>query len=138
MSLFVCFAWILALWPMVSGQSMGNGVSKYTRGQSDPRTCLKFFEKYLDGMEAPDDCRQGHCECATQGRAQVAGTRLKAPFGVHSINCTYHPYGEHSLADIEAMQTAEVNDFEGGYNQHLDSHLGVWVKYLKTTMKALK
>ena len=101
---------ILALCPMAWAQAMGRGISKYTRGQSDPRTCLAFFEEYLQGIEAPDDCRlEGRCECATQGRAQIDGTRLISPFGVHSINCTFHPYGEHSLADIEEMQTAEVS-----------------------------
>ena len=100
---------ILALCEMVSGQAMGRGISKYTRGQSDPRKCLSFFEEYLNGIEAPDDCRlEGHCECGTQGRAQVDGGLVLSPFGVHSINCSYHPYGEHSLADIEKMQTDEV------------------------------
>ena len=103
-------AGIVALGSMTSAQRMGSGISKYTRGQSDPRTCLSFFEKYLDGMEAPDDCTDGKCECATQGRAQVAGTRIINPFGVHAINCSYHPYGAHSLGDIEKMQTAEVHN----------------------------
>ena len=56
-------------------------------------------------------------------------------FGIHSINCSYHPYGEHSLADIEAMQSAEVNDFKDGYTQHLDSHVGVYVSDLRATME---
>jgi len=127
---------ILALCEMVNGQAMGRGISKYTRGQSDPRKCLSFFTEYLNGIEAPDDCRlEGHCECGTQGRAQIDGTLIVSPFGVHSINCSYHPYGEHSLADIEQMQTEEVNDFKDGYTQHLDSHLGVWVSDLKSTVE---
>jgi hypothetical protein len=57
---------------------------------------------------------------------------------VHSINCTYHPYGEFSLKEIEARQTKEVNDFNDGYNQHLDSHLGLWVSDLKTVVNKLE
>jgi len=127
----------LGLCALVNGQGMGHGLSKYTRGQSHPRTCLAFFEKYTDGVEAPDDCRLGKCECATQGRCQVLTSR-NSPFGIHSINCTYHPYGEHSLEDIENMQADELNDFKDGYNQHLDSHLGLWVSDLKDTMEKLE
>jgi len=36
------------------------------------------------------------------------------------------------------MQTAEVNDFKDGYNQHLDSHLGVWVSDLTATIDKLE
>ena len=99
---------VLALCSVVSGQSMGNGISKYTRGQSDPRSCLRFFELYLNATESPDDCPEGQCECATQGRGGIAGTETLMPFGLHSINCSFHPYGQYSLADIERMQTAEV------------------------------
>ena len=36
------------------------------------------------------------------------------------------------------FQQNQVNDFEDGYNQHLDSHLGVWVSDLKSTMEQLE
>merc|ERR1719464_1116670 len=121
---------------MVSAQGRGNGISKYTRGQSDPRSCLAFFEKFLGANETNGDCTpDGKCECATQGRSQISDPRMD--FGLHAINCSFHPYGEHSLADIEEMQSAEVNDFKDGYNQHLDSHLGVWVSDLSATISAL-
>lgn len=57
-------------------------------------------------------------------------------FGTHAINCTYHPYGEYSLKDIEDKMSAEVNDFKG-YNQHLDSHLGIWAPELSTYISKL-
>ena len=102
-----------ALCPSVRGQGMCDGIAKYTRGQSEPRSCLAFFEKYLKGFEAVDDCPEGRCECATQGRFQMNDSALPGPkvceaFGVHAINCSYHPYGEYSLSDIEKRQTAEV------------------------------
>jgi len=144
----------LLLCTLVSAQGRGTGISKYTRGQSDPRTCLAFFEEYLGASETPGDCQpEGKCECGTQGRSQIDGSQgvshsasrslLQRPatnqtFGLHAINCSYHPYGQHSLADIEQMQTAEVNDFKDGYNQHLDSHLGVWVSDLSTTIAKLE
>ena len=106
---------LAALCPLVSSQGMCDGIAKYTRGQSDPRSCLAFFEKYLNGAEAVDDCPEGLCECGTQGRFQMNGSseveitkNVCGPFGVHAINCSYHPYGEYSLADIEKMQAAEV------------------------------
>jgi len=125
----------IILCTLVSGQGRSNGISKYTRGQSDPRTCLAFFEKYLNATETspPSECPNGKCECGTQGRSQIAGSGGK-DFGLHAINCSFHPYGQHSLEDIENMQTAEINDFKDGYTQHLDSHLGVWVSNLATTM----
>jgi hypothetical protein len=127
----------------------GNGISKYTRGQSDPRACLAFFETYLGAYEATDSCKNGKCECATQGRAQLDlsskadGIQLPSlgadsqSFGVHAINCTYHPYGEYGLEDIENKMTKEVNDFKDGYNQHLDSHLGLYVSDLNYYIRLL-
>jgi len=121
---------------MVSGQGMGKGISKYTRGQSDPRKCLAFFEEYMGAKEMDDDCvPRGHCECGTQGRGYLGAMDM---FGVHTINCSHHPYGQHSLADVEAMQEAEVDDFKAGYNQHLDSHLGVYVADLRSTVDKLE
>lgn len=136
----LCVLLFVVLYCATNGQQMGYGLAKYTRGQSDPRACLRFFEKYLNSVESPDDCANGQCECATQGRGNTypMGHRFVSSFGIHAINCTYHPYGKYSLADIEEMQTAEVNDFKGEYNQHLDSHLGLWVSDLNETIELLE
>jgi len=131
------FVSLLILCGTVHGQSMGNGISKYTRGQSDPRSCLSFFESFMSANEMDDDCvPRGHCECGTQGRGSLGGERRM--FGIHAINCSYHPYGQHSLADVEAMQTEEIDDFKNGYTEHLDSHLGVYVADLHATMEQLE
>ena len=99
---------------MVSAQYEGDGIGKFTRAHSDPLSCLKFFEDILGGTSSPDSCPDNVCECATQGRAQICkksrGSEFEDPppwppreqnFGLHSINCTYHPYGEHPLAWTE-------------------------------------
>jgi len=55
----------LAISTLVNAQSMGNGISKFTRGHSDPKTCLAWFKEYLAATDAPDGCEGGKCECAT-------------------------------------------------------------------------
>ena len=57
-------------------------------------------------------------------------------FGLHSINCTEHPYGEMSLADVEAKVTAEVGDFTT-MSQHMDSNVGIQVADLSTYITKL-
>lgn len=57
-------------------------------------------------------------------------------FGVHSINCTYHPYGSQSLEDIEKKTTAEVGDFKE-LSQFMDSHVGVKTADLSTYLTKL-
>ena len=32
-------------------------------------------------------------------------------FGLHAINCTHHPYGEYTIADIEHKIEKEFGDF---------------------------
>ena len=75
-------------------------------------------------------CEDGQCECATQGRLALAGYTGAPPrwitcftrclsrclyissfhvrvgpwgFGLHTVNCSFHPYGELSLADVETI-----------------------------------
>ena len=127
---------------MAIAQSMGNGISKFTRGHSDPKSCLKFFEDILGDTETGDGCPNDVCECATQGRAQICpsrhgpgdertppGPHREQTFGIHSINCTYHPYGEHPLAWTEEQVTNEIGDFKE-ISQHMDSHVGIYTSDL--------
>jgi hypothetical protein len=92
-------------------QGMGDGVSKSTWGSSDPRKCAAFIEKYIPAKVAKDSCTDGKCECATQGRFQLENGSSFGGFGLHTINCTDHPYGEHSLADVEDMIHTEWGNF---------------------------
>ena len=41
---------------LATAQYQGDGISKFTRGHSDPTSCLKFFEDILGGEESPDGC----------------------------------------------------------------------------------
>jgi hypothetical protein len=64
---------------------------------------MKFNDKYLNTKVSADSCKNGICDCGTQGRVQVKNSVIGNPmsFGIHAINCTHHPYGEKSLKDIE-------------------------------------
>jgi len=47
------------------------GVGKSTWGASHPRKCAAWFKAYLPATETPNDCPDGKCECATQGRFEL-------------------------------------------------------------------
>ena len=49
-------------------QGMGDGVSKSTWGASHPEKCASFIKEFIPAKEAKDDCTNGKCECASQGR----------------------------------------------------------------------
>lgn len=93
---FVIIAFMLIA--TVLTQKMGGGVGKSTWASSSPRVCAAWFSKYLPATENTNDCTpDGKCECATQGRFVLDSTN----FGVHTNNCTFHPYGDQSIEDIE-------------------------------------
>lgn len=46
-------------------------------------------------------------------------------FGIHTINCTHHPYGEHSLADVEEMIHLEWGNFTE-YHPFMDYNLQLY------------
>lgn len=85
----------------------------------------------MGGYTATDECRNNKCECATQGRSQICDTGSSthsSSFGTHAINCTYHPYGDVSLHQTEQKIDGELS--WKTYNQHMDSHLGLWTNDL--------
>ena len=55
---------------------------------------------------------------------------------MHSVNCTYHPYGSHSLHDIELMIDQDLGDFKT-YNQHMDNHVGIMTEDLSVYINRL-
>lgn len=139
-----------ALFLGANAQAQGQGISKFTKGHSHPTECLSFFTDILGGTIPSDECQDNKCECATQGRASLAVSTVmdqflsgpppppprQSEFGIHSINCTYHPYGSMSLEDVEDKITNEVGDFEV-YNQHMDSHVGLKTSDLSTYIDRL-
>lgn len=124
---------IIALSLLIStilAQGMGDGISKSTMGSSDPRKCAAWFKKYLPATETASSCTDGKCECATQGRYQLDGVYERGSFGLHTINCTYHPYGEYGLADIEGKIHKEWGDFEE-LHPFMEYNVGLWAPDLK-------
>ena len=102
-------------------------IGKSTWGSSDPRQCVKWIEKYLPAKETPSVCPGGICECATQGRLHLMteSTGVQEGFGIHTINCTHHPYGQYGLAEIEQRIQAEWGDFSY-YDPFMDYNAGFW------------
>ena len=52
-------------------------------------------------------------------------------FGVHTINCTYHPYGEFSLLDVEEIFQMKFGDMSS-LDGFMDFNLGLWTNDLTT------
>ena len=50
-------------------------------------------------------------------------------FGLHAINCTFHPYGELSIADMEQKFQAKFGDFLQ-YDAFMDYNMGLWANNL--------
>merc|ERR1712167_508956 len=93
--------------------------------------CTAWITKYLPAKAAADDCTDGKCECATQGRFQLENGTNFGGFGLHTINCTHHPYGEHSLADVEGMIAGEWGDFKE-YHPFMDYNAQLYSYKLDT------
>jgi len=133
---FLPFAFLTALG---NGQGMGNGISKHTWAASDPISCSNWFTTYLPTEEEfhPGCEDNNHCPCATQGRVHTQKhTQDKQPppprdmgFGLHAINCTYHPYGELSIADMELKFQEKFGDFSH-YDAFMDYNMGLWANNL--------
>lgn len=58
----------------------------------------------------------------------VDGTALGG-FGLHTVNCTDHPYGKHSLMDIEQKIHKEWGDFKE-LHPFMDYNVGLWTTEL--------
>eukprot|EP00091_Calanus_sinicus_P017936 TRINITY_DN3935_c0_g1_i1.p1 TRINITY_DN3935_c0_g1~~TRINITY_DN3935_c0_g1_i1.p1 ORF type:complete len:169 (-),score=30.86 TRINITY_DN3935_c0_g1_i1:16-459(-) len=109
LKLVVAILSLASLFSPSASQSVGHGISKHTWAASDPRACYDWFYDFIPVREDFGSCTDGICECATQGRVALDGytgttdTTRPGPsgFGVHTINCTYHPHGEMSLLDVE-------------------------------------
>ena len=70
-----------------------------------------------------------HCPCATQGRVHTDIPSGGIGFGLHAINCTYHPYGALSVKDIEDKFQAKFGDLST-YDAFMDYNMGLWANNL--------
>ena len=55
-------------------------------------------------------------------------------FGVHTINCTYHPHGEMSLLDVENIFEEKLGDMSA-LDGFMDYNLGLWTNDLSTYVR---
>jgi len=137
-SLVVVFLLACLLSPTES-QSVGHGISKHTWAASDPRSCYNWFYDFIPVREDFGSCTNGACECATQGRVALDGytgttdTTRPGPsgFGLHTINCTHHPYGDLSLLDVEKIFAEKLGDMSA-LDGFMDYNLGLWTNDLST------
>jgi len=112
-------------------QAVGSGISKHTWAASDPRACYHWMKKFLPVREEYGSCEEGQCECATQGRLALAGYTGAPPrvgpwgFGLHTVNCSFHPHGELSLADVEAIFQEKFADWSS-LDGFMEYNLGLW------------
>merc|ERR1711892_368929 len=137
-SLVVVFLLACLLSPTES-QSVGHGISKHTWAASDPRSCYNWFYDFIPVREDFGSCTNGACECATQGRVALDGytgttdTTRPGPsgFGLHTINCTHHPYGDLSLLDVEKIFAEKLGDMSA-LDGFMEYNLGLWTNDLST------
>jgi len=125
---------------LVTGQAIGNGVSKHTWASGNPRSCYDWFFNYLPVIEEAASCDDGICDCATQGRVKLDGyigkpqpdmiqPRSLSGFPLHTVNCTYHPYGDLSLYDVEKIFQDKFGDMSH-FDGFMDFNLGLWTNDL--------
>jgi len=124
----------------VSSQAIGNGVSKHTWAASNPRDCYDWFTTFIPVTEEAASCDDGICDCATQGRVKLDGyigkplldkveQKSLSGFPLHTVNCSYHPYGELSLYDMEKIFQEKFGDFSI-FDGFMDFNLGLWTNDL--------
>merc|ERR1712110_1226813 len=56
-------------------------------------------------------------------------------FGIHMINCTQHPYGEKSLADVEGLIANEWKDFKS-HHPFMEYNAAFWASSLDSYVAA--
>ena len=121
------------------------GVGKQTWAANDPGQCIAWFEKYLAGVQREaNECANDECPCSSQGRVHIVnatGTQGSykplAPFsneswdlfGIHTVNCSHHPFGDCALGVIEADFQKQFGNLDK-FVPLMDHNLGLWVKSL--------
>jgi hypothetical protein len=111
------------------------GISKNTWASYEPRECAQWFIKYIPGVEYEgNECADNVCPCAIEGRLHMKNaTGREDTFGVHAVNCTYHPAGGCSILDIEEGWQAKFGNFSQ-YHPLMDHNLGLWANNLSMTL----
>jgi len=123
------FVKVLLLFVLIvqsDAQGKGRGISKRTWASANPIKCYDWFSKYLPVENEHSNCPDLHyCTCATQGRVHTTRDNGLDGFGIHTINCTQHPYGDIGLPEMEEIIQAKYGDFSK-YDAFMDDNMGFW------------
>ena len=84
---------------------------------------------YLPVAEEFDACPNHQCTCAVQGRVHTTLANNGVGFGIHSIQCTQHPYGDISVKEMEDKLQAKYGDFSK-YDAFMDDNMAFWANNL--------
>ena len=84
---------------------------------------------YLPVAEEFDACPNHQCTCAVQGRVHTTLANNGVGFGIHSIQCTQHPYGDISVKEMEDRLQAKYGDFSK-YDAFMDDNMAFWANNL--------
>jgi len=129
MKLFISLIPLFFLVIQIHGQGRGNGISKRTWAASDPVQCFNWLTTYLPVAEEFDACPNHQCTCAVQGRVHTTLANNGVGFGIHSIQCTQHPYGDISVKEMEDRLQAKYGDFSK-YDAFMDDNMAFWANNL--------
>jgi len=137
MKVLIFFSLLLII-TQINGQGRGNGISKRTWASSDPVQCFNWFTTYLPTRNEYDGCTNHFCECAVQGRVHTTTQiPLAVGFGLHSIQCTEHPYGSISVKEMEDLIQEKYGNFTE-YNPFMDDNMGLWANELDSYIEAFQ
>ena len=129
---------LLFITTQINGQGRGNGISKRTWASSDPVQCFNWFTTYLPTRNEYDGCTNHFCECAVQGRVHTTTQiPLAVGFGLHSIQCTEHPYGSISVKEMEDLIQEKYGNFTE-YHPFMDDNMGLWANELDSYIEAFQ
>lgn len=120
------------------GQRYYAGISKNTWSVLQPSECIAWLDEFLPFLKREsNECMDGECPCGSVGRFHIpnaTGTAIQDNdpydiFGIHTVNCTYHPFGHCSPGNIERGIQMKFGDFSR-YDPLMDNHLGLWAQSL--------
>ena len=138
---------VLAALAQASAQRYFAGVSKNTWAAMDPSVCGAWLETYLPFLELEaNECEGGVCPCGETARYHIAnatGTSIQPDdeydvFGLHTVNCTFHPAGQCAPGDVETALGAQIDAAlrRGVFDPMLDNNVGMWVNDLDPLLNA--
>jgi len=123
--------------PISIGQSYGSGIGKSTWAANDPTECYDFINTYFPVVDSSGNCDNHECDvqgvkCNTQARSNLND---QTDVGIHMVNCTHHPSGPLTLAQLERHFSDGVGDFSE-FNALMDYNTGLYTHDLDSVAEA--